>query len=208
MNVKNYTGIVPQQKTGKVIDTQDAVECAGEQEAKTLYRQAKERLLNVNQWHEIAGQLSAAFQLVNKQGEEVNRPVQQGDFFKIDVLGPGPQSGDGYDWVCVEALEEYAQDDVESTGIRVRPASDPQNADPHIAHFYDVESTSNFIVTREGKTVTASVYDRNTKPNEDAGNTLDKIRDAAVGLGAVTMLSKLQWQALVDGLLAKDEEKA
>ena len=59
----------------------------------------KDRLQNVNQWKEYAGNISADFRLVDKAGREVQRQAKKGDYFKIDIPGPGSQSGDGYDWV-------------------------------------------------------------------------------------------------------------
>lgn len=201
MKKKNYTGIVPGQHKGKKIDTEASVHFSSAEEAQSFFQQAKDRLLNVNQWHELAGKAMATFQLTDAQGNEVSRTVREGDHFRIDIPGPGSKSGDGYDWVLVESVEKVAQPEVESIGIRVRPATNPQNNSGAIAHFYSPESTSNFIVTREGKTVTASVYDRNTSTNEEAGNMADRIRNAAVGAGAISFFSKIQWKGLVEGLL-------
>jgi hypothetical protein len=94
-------------------------------------------------------------------------------------------------------------DDLESYGIRVRPAENPETETKEVAHFYSSESTSTFLVTRKGNNVTAEVYDRNTKPNDEAHTTVDKIRDLVVGATGITVFSKIQWQGLVDGLTAK-----
>jgi hypothetical protein len=203
MEKKNYTGIVPGQHSGKEIDTENSVDCNSEQEAHTLFKAAKARLLDVNHWHEVAGKALAVFQLTDARGQEVNRRMQQGDYFKIDIPGPGSKSGEGYDWVRVESVEETEQPHVHSVGIRVRPASNPQNNDDEVAHFYSKQSTSNFIVTREGRRVTASVYDRNTSTNEESGNVADAIRNTTVGAGAIAIFSKIQWKSLVEGLLRR-----
>ncbi|HEV7329639.1 MAG TPA: hypothetical protein VGN63_01255 [Flavisolibacter sp.] len=205
MEEKNQSGVIPPQHTGTVIDTVESIEFADTSAAKSFFQTVKQRLLNVNNWHEVAGTGSAEFQLVNQQGEEVSRPVQKGDFFKIDIPGPGPTAGDGYDWVNVEEVSEVNEEDVESIGIRVRPTLSPLNNSEDVAHFYSPESTSNFTVTREGKTITAGIYDRNTKPNQSAHTLVDKIRDVAVGTGAVTAFSKIQWTNLAKGLLKREE---
>jgi hypothetical protein len=199
MKKKNDTGIVPGQHTGKKIDTESVVDCDTEAAAKSLYQEAKARLLDVNHWHEVAGKALAVFHLTDATGQEVNRTVQQGDHFKIDIPGPGSTSGEGYDWVRVESVEET----VDSIGIRVRPAPNPKNKDEEVAHFYSDQSTSNFIVTRAGSKVTASVYDRNTSTNEDSGNVADAIRNSTVGAGAIAFFSKIQWKSLVEGLLRR-----
>lgn len=196
----NHSDIVPEHYTGKIIDTESTIEFNSPDEAKSFFKTVRERLLDVNSWHQLAGVGTAEFQVVDKEGMEVDRPVQKGDYFKINVPGPGPASGEGYDWVRVEEIKEVSGPVVESVGIRVRPCPSPQNDDQEIAHFYSEESTSNFIVAREGQKITAGIYDRNTKPNKDA-ESLDKARDMVVGLVAVTGFSKFQWHQLAEGLL-------
>lgn len=203
MEEKNQSGVIPEQHTGKVIDTVETIDLGDPAVAKAFFSTVKERLLNVNNWEQVAGIASANFQLVNAQGEEVSRPVQKGDFFKIDIPGPGPVAGDGYDWVQVEEVNEMNEGDTESVGIRVRPTQSPLNESKDVAHFYSPESTSSFTVTREGTKITAGIYDRNTKPNQSAETLVDKIRDVAVGSGAVSAFSKIQWTNLAKGLLNK-----
>lgn len=205
MEEKNKTGVIPEQHTGKVIDTVESVELADAATAKTFFVTVKSRLLNINNWEDVAGTGSANFQLVDAQGKEVSRPVQKGDYFKIDVPGPGPVAGDGFDWVQVEEVSEVSEGETESVGIRVRPAKSPLNDKEDIAHFYSPESTSSFTATREGATITIGIYDRNTKPNQTPENIVDKVRDIAVGSGAVTAFSKIQWTSLAKGLLEKEE---
>jgi hypothetical protein len=106
--------------------------------------------------------------------------------------------------VHVESVEETIQPTIESVGIRVRPAPNPQNNKEETAHFYSDQSTSNFIVTREGNTITASVYDRNTSTNPEAENMTDRLRHSTIGAGAISLFSKIQWKSLVEGLLKRD----
>jgi hypothetical protein len=199
---KNYTGVIPGHEEGKLIDTVSSVELESNEAAKAFFATVKGRLLDVNRWHDIAGVISASFQLVDENGNEVDRLVQKGDYFKIDIPVPGSSSGEGYDWVQVEDLKIVSEEDVESVGIRVRPVTSPVNENKDIAHFYSEESTSSFTVTREKNKITAGIYDRNTKPNKDADTIVDKVRDTVTGAGAVTIFSKLQWKSLAEGLLA------
>lgn len=200
MEEKNQSGIIPDHKTGRPIDTVRTIELANAEEAQAFFNVAKKRLLGVNSWNELIGPSGAVFQIVDKEGNEVSRPVTEGDFFRINIPGPGTVAGEGYDWVRVEEVKAVSDAAMESVGIRVRPASNPRNDDDHIAHFYSEESTSNFTVTRENNKITAGIYDRNTKPNQDA-NLLDKARDLVVGLGAVAGFSKFHWDKLAEGLL-------
>ncbi|MCW3114851.1 MAG: hypothetical protein JWR18_3247 [Segetibacter sp.] len=202
MEEKNYTGLIPGNETGVIIDSAASEEFRDVQEAKAFYETVKNRLLAVNDWDQLAGVASAAFQLVDKNGQEVNRSVQVGDYFKIDIPGPGSGAGQGYDWVQVEDLKEVSQQDVESVGLRVRPSTNPLTPDDSIAHFYSADSTSTFIVTRENNKITATIYDRNTKPNTETGTVVDKIRDVAAGVGAILGGSKMQWKGLATGLVS------
>jgi hypothetical protein len=204
MEEKNYSGIVPENYSGKEIDAEDSAEFNNPAEAKSFFEVVKNRLLDVNNWHNLAGTVSSNFQLTDSTGNEVSRPVQKGDYFKINIPGPGPVAGDGYDWVRVEELEEVSDGEVESVGIRVRPTSSPLNKSEDVAHFYSPESTSSFTVTREGNKITAGIYDRNTKSNKTADTLIDKVRDVAVGSSAVTAFSKIQWKNLAEGLLKRD----
>lgn len=198
---------IPENRSGSSVDVEDSVRFSSTDEAQTFFQQLKERLFQVNQWHEYAGPLSADFQLTDKDGTVVERKPQNGDHFRIKVPGPGIQSGNGYDWVQVEEIRESAEGLDDCTLIRVRPTQNPTGDKSDVAHFFTDEATSNFIIKREGTMVTAGVYGRNEKPNVKAAeDLLDKVRNAVVGTGGVAAFSKLQWQALVKGLLQTDKK--
>jgi hypothetical protein len=201
MELPKSDELIPQQETGNKSDTETLQECTSDSEAKQLYEAAKLRLLQVNTWHETAGKLTADFKLCDAQGNEVQRSVQVGDHFKIDIPGPGTVTGEGFDWVRVEAIDEIQECDMESLVIRVRPATNPHNNRNDVAHFFTEEATSNFMIKRKGKTVSAEVHGRNEKPNTEAEKVVDKARNAAVATGAVSGFAKLQWKNLVNGLL-------
>jgi len=203
MSKKNIDPIVPKQRTGKAIDATGSLTLYDENEAKAFFSVVKNRLQNVNEWAELSGNLSATFRLVDAGGVEVSRNLQQGDYFKIDIPGPGSTTGDGYDWVQIEEVENKSSSDSESFSFRVRPTVNPQNQNNDIAHFYSPESTSTFTVSRKGCNVEAAIRDRNTKPNITADSPVDKIRDSIVGAMGVLSFSKIQWQNLVDGLLSR-----
>ena len=202
MKDKERSHIVPDQQTGKAIDAASTTELATVEDAKVFFDKAKERLQNVNQWKDIAGTLSATFQLVDATGNEVQRKAQKGDYLKIDIPGPGTNSGEGYDWVKIEEVENTPLPNGERFAFRVRPTDNPQNRKEDVAHFYSEESTSSFVVERHDKNVMASVHDRNTKPNTDADSAIDKVRDAVVGAAGVASFSKIQWKKLTDGLVS------
>jgi len=61
MENTDYTSIVLPQYTGKEIEADASVECANENDAKRFFEVAKQRLLQVNDWHKLAGLVSARF---------------------------------------------------------------------------------------------------------------------------------------------------
>jgi len=205
MKPQDYLQLIPAQFTGTEIEAEASVEIEAGDPA-VFFALVKDRLLNVKQWHETAGIVSADFQIVEKNGVEPNRQIRKGDFMRVDIPGPGSKEGEGYDWVEAEELKEYEQGDVQSIGFRVRPISNPLSEKDVVAHFYDAASTSSFIITREGKKITASIIDSNIKPNDEAASITDKIRNTAVGMSAIASFSKMQWQQLANGLVKVDQE--
>ena len=191
--------VVPEHNKGMQTDTESSTELSSEVEAQEFYQEAKQRLLSINSWHQYAGNASADFLLTDHKGNPVHRSPEKGDHFKIDIPGPGTITGEGHDWVQVEAIEE----DEDSIGIRVRPVTNPTNERKDVAHFFSEDATSSFIVKREGKKITVGVYGRNEKPNTDIETLKDKIRNAAIATGAISGFSKLQWKSLVNGLVKR-----
>lgn len=166
--------------------------------AKKLFEKAKLNLLNVNAWHELAGSVSADFQLINEKGKKIYTPVQKGNYFRINIP-PAP----GYDWVRVEAIEEEHQPDYDRTAIRVRPAVPPYGNYENVVHFFTPDATSSFLVERKARKVTASIYGRNEIPNTKTSSLLKKVRNLIVAMAAIIGFNKPQWKGLVKGIIEK-----
>lgn len=199
---------IPKQEKGNQVDTLHKVTLGSQEEAVQLFETAKNRLLHVSRWGEVAKGASSGFQLTNSHGLEIDRPVQQHDCFKIHIPAPGPESGNGEDWVQVENIQDEtdAVADVQVVSVRVRPSSNPQNPTADTAHFFGEDATSTFVVKRKGNTVSAEVHGRNEVPNLDADGVLDTVRHAVVALGAILGFSNHQWKNLTQGLLEPKKE--
>ena len=187
------------QNNGVDIKAESYIELPDAESARTAFQDAKQRLLEVNRWQELTGSFFANFQLTDQQGQPVSGSVRKGNLFKIDI--PGPGTNDGFDWVYVEEINQYVQENTENISIVVRPCSSPDAGNKAISHFYGSESTSTFSLTRENNKVTAAIYDKNVKPNTDSETTLDQIRNSIVGATAIMIFSKIQWKRLTQGLL-------
>jgi len=192
---------VPEQEKGAQSNTESSREFRDEAAAMEFYEVLKQRLAHPATWHRHAGWATAEFELMDSKGTRLERAVARGDYFRIDIPGPGPAAGEGYDWVQVEAIEETAGEEGACFVIRVRPAPSPLNEARAVAHFFSDEATSSFVAKREGLTVTAAVYGRNEKPNTDTDTVGDKARNLAVAGGAISGFSKMQWKSLVTGLV-------
>ena len=198
--------IIPNNDSGVQTNTESSEELKTDKEAEDLYKTACQRLVEINNWQNIAGKATASFQLTDKSGKEVDRVAQKGDHFKIDIPGPGSFSGEGFDWVQIEAIENGHNEGSQWTAIKVRPATNPRNENKDVAHFFSEETTSTFMVRKEGNKVIAGVYGRNEKPNTETETQIDKIRNTAIAAGAITGLSKIQWKSLVNGLVKRNKD--
>lgn len=198
---------LPEKEEGAQRDVETKVKCNSVEEAKQLFEISKKRFLNVNEWNKICGKASAVFTVTDHQGHEVEEAPKVGYHFKINIPAPGTDTGGGFDWVRVEAIEDSTDTDkdTEFLAMRVRPSPNPLKPDEDIAHFFSDKATSNFIIYREKKVVTAAVIGRNEIANTDNKiSFFDKIRNAIVGTGAAGGLSDPQWKSLVNGVLGKN----
>jgi len=201
--MKHPDHIIPENIKGVQTDTISTESFDTSEEARIHFQTVRKRLLTISNWHEFAGTGTAKFRLTDSSGNTKTNAVEEGDFFKIDIPAPGTESGEGYDWVQVEKIEEdsHPTEDWEYTLIRVRPASDPRVKDDSTAHFFSDDANSYFLAKRIGTEVSAAVHGRNEQPNTDTNSTLDKIRNVIVAIGAMLGMSKVQWKSLVDGLV-------
>ncbi len=198
---------IPPQKEGTKKDIEHTVTTVDDNDARKLFAIARNRLMDVNHWHDYSGGgISATFKLSDPKGKPLERTAEQNDLFKIDLPAPGPAEGRGFDWVRIEAIEEHIDPNgpQESIAIRVRPTSSPETQGENVAHFFKDQATSSFVLERDGRNVTAAVYGRNEVPNTETPNVVDKVRNAVVGTTAIFGFSNVQWNKLVKGLLDSD----
>lgn len=195
----------PENKTGKFVDETNFVTEQSTEEAIATYNRACARLLNPPLWQQLTPGITATFKISIPGNKDPRRLLLVNDFLKIDIPGPGPAAGNGHDWVKVETIEENSVPGMDdSLAMRLRACSNPNTEDEAIAHFFDAEATSTFIVQRKENTVTVSYHGRNEVPNTSNVALIDKVRNTVVALGAKAGFSELFWKALVKGLLQKE----
>ena len=202
----DQAGIVPPQAEGAKKDIEHTFVAVTESDAKKLFLLARNRLLDVNHWHQYAGPPTSVFTLADQFGNKVWRTAEMGDYFKIDIPAPGPADGKGFDWVRIEAVKDISNPEgaVEKIAMRVRPAADPTQKGENVAHFFSDHATSSFIVERNGKEVHARILGRNETPNIETSNFIDKVRNTLVAATAILGFANIQWKNLLKGIIKAD----
>lgn len=201
--------LIPKQLVGAKTGATASVKKSSAEAAVTLFREAKQRLFDINNWQNVCGGKGATFQLTDKHGNPLPHTTPEvGNLIKIKLPAPANQKGDGYDWVRIEAFENTGNrgNDEETVGFRVRPVSNPADHSEESAHFYTSDATSTFLVVRSASTVYAMERGRNEQPNP-SGSFWNKIRNVLIALGAMLGLAVPQWNMLVNGILRKKNER-
>ncbi|PSL43100.1 hypothetical protein CLV51_10994 [Chitinophaga niastensis] len=194
---------IPAQYTGEETATSAIRKAEDESAARRFFQEAMERLVDVNHWANWCGTLLSAFQLVNAADKPIDGFAETGMYIRIDIPGPGTNAGKGFDWVKIEQKEHVILNTHQEVFfIRARPSEHPVQKHSGIAHFLRKEASSSFVITRDHNTVTASVYGRNEVPNTKVADIADKIRNAIIGSSSAMSVSKIQWKALVEGILS------
>jgi hypothetical protein len=195
--------LIPPNITGKSSDLECSVTLVSRAKAVNCFKRASKRLLNPQIWHELAGWVGAAFKLFAAKGGEQHRLAREGDYFQLDVSGPGPVLEDGFDWVCVEKIVDHSghSADTEWIGMKLHPCANPDNFSSDSVHFFRDAASSSFIIERTGNKVMAHYHGRNELASNQSSESLDNTRNSMVAPASGSILSEAQWSNLMNGLL-------
>lgn len=188
------------QRLGTAIDAEASAVLSTEKTAIVFFELVRNRLEHVNSWPIIAGNLSAEFQIVNKEGLEVFRKAHEGDYLRIDITASGVRPGNGFDWVRIEYLDDMDQ---HRFGFCMRPATHPGSHRHAGARFYHGDSTSSFVVFRAGRRVTVKISDRTLQRADEEKNQVERFRKEGVAWTGRKRFSAIHWQALAEGLVSR-----
>ena len=175
--------LVPSQLTGLEKNMEYSIHTNAIEDAEDWFVDAKERLLDVNNWRKYSRIMSLDFHLTDTHGKLLHRKAHNGDHIRIDIQAQGT----GFDWVAIEALEydDYPDEDMETFAMRVRPGEDPANKQDG---YSPNNATTTIVIERIGKRLSATYHGRNESENNDTD---------APWLG----LSDTQWADLIKGLI-------
>jgi hypothetical protein len=191
---------IDDQMSGKQLDYQRDLTFTSAQDATLHFHKIKTKLLQINHWHSVSNGPSAQFVLMDEKGHSIDRTVQQSDFIRIDIPGPGLPSSHGYDWVLIERIEEEEEENARRLTLTLRPAADPTQSTEDTAHFFKALATSNVVLHQQAHTLIIRYAGRNELINTDNASLIAHLRNWMVGLTAKLGASYLQWKALIDGL--------
>jgi hypothetical protein len=199
MNKQHY--LVPQQNEGFEKDITHAVTAKTIEDAEDWFVDAKERLLDINNWEKYAPFLSIEFRLSDGQGKGLKRSARRHDHIRIDIPGSVSNTPGGFDWATIEAIEydDYPDDGMETFALRIRPSEHPEYKIEGLMQQPLNEASSTFVIGRQGKNVFVTYHGRNelVYGMAMAGDHDDAEMNSACWLG----LSDTQWENLVKGLL-------
>ena len=121
------------------------------EDAEDGFVDAKERLLDVNNWSNYSG-AGIGFVLTDAHDKPLNRKAHKGDLIKIETPVSAPEV------VAIEAIEydDYPDDGRETFAIRLKPGTNNPgtNVDQHNA-------TATIVIERRNKRLNASYHGRN-----------------------------------------------
>ena len=200
------TQIIPQNISGKALDIEHYVVEDTIDEAYIMFDCACKKLLNPASWQSLTNMLSTKFTLFSEDKSDTKKLVCENDYLSIDIPGPGSTVGNGLDWVKVELIQQNMEADCDaSIAMQLRASKNPLTKANNIAHFFNDDATSTFIIKRVGKKIIASYHGRNEMANTADVPLVDKVRNKLVATGAEAGLSDLYWEALIKGFLTTDK---
>ena len=170
---------------------------SSETAASQAFDEAVDRLFHVDAWSNLST-FTADFTLHDAQGmPKPNSTPAISDYILIQLPGPLPEN-----WVrVVDRVQEENR-----AAFVVRPSHNPQQNNPQtIAHFFDGQAISTFMVERTGTTLTAfeiGVAESINNQGVQAGD-----RAAVNVLIAETgwlFYQQVQWKTLTDYLVGNE----
>lgn len=136
--------------------TPASVNAHSEEQAVLLFRQATDKLLDVNHWSAICGPLCPIFRLTDTQGVPLGGKAIPGNYIRIDIPDTGAAEGKIAELVRIEKIEHHSISEIyELFVMQVRPSSErPGSRD----FFLKEDSAPSLVIERDRQYVNATVY--------------------------------------------------
>ncbi len=165
--------------------------------AQHAFSKAVSRLFHVDAWSDLST-FTADFALHDPHGApKPNGTPIAGDYILIQLPGPLPEN-----WVCVvDRIEEENR-----AAFVVRPSHNPQqNTTQTIAHFFDGQASSTFLVERTGTTLTAFEIGSDESINNQGIQAGDRAAvNVLIAETGWLFYQQFQWKTLTDYLVGAE----
>lgn len=173
-------------------------------EAENLFGKVKEKLFYIENWKVHSG--ISTFELFDRSGNIAHeKALAVGDFIRITLHGSGKD-----DWVKIIDVYQAADEVV----VTVKPSNNPTAEDASdksvTSHFFTDESTNNFCLQRNAKTVSFYVIGLREKSNtKDTRNAIESVRNfATANLGYFLGIQKAEWTTFCKNFLEVEEAES
>lgn len=174
------------------------------EDAESLYKAAREKILNVNQWDKLTDTGSSRFQLIDSDAGIINGPAKANVFMRVDIAGKGTETGYGYDWLKIEDWVdmEDENENISLLSFSLRPSINPEQKNESIAHYFSDESVITLLLRRESNHVKLSVFESHLTINPLAEKSVaGTIRESLIGNAGICGLENKDWEEIVMNLL-------
>lgn len=164
--------------------------------AENSFVRLKEKLFQIRKWNAESGLTS--FELFDENGNLCARETAVvGDFVRISLAGSGKN-----DWVKIADISENSNQAV----VTVKPSADPTEKatdEATISHFYTDESSNNFCLEKNEKTINFYVIGLSEKTNfAETKNFIETIRNVATSnVGYYLGIQKAEWKLFCENFL-------
>lgn len=174
------------------------------EDAILLFKNARDKLININQWDTLLAGHTTSFQVVSTTGQLIDASAGSSFYVRIDIASKGSETGYGYDWLQIEDWVDM-EDENENLSLlsfSLRPSVNPEQKNEKIAHYFSPDSSLTMLLRREANNVKISVFETNLVINPLAEKSVaGTIRQTLVGSAGVCGLTNNEWEEIVRNLL-------
>ncbi len=169
--------LVAEQLEGLEKDINQSILTDTIEDAEDFFVDAKERLLDVNNWKRYGGAGMPEFSLSDHHGNPISRRAHKGDCIKVTPFNNPDFDAAEPIWVAIEAIEydDYPDLSAESFAIRVRQTIPLVFNDSNslVINAYQT-ATSTLVIERTGKKLAANYHSRNDMAEMAVGMYVDE----------------------------------
>jgi hypothetical protein len=155
--------LVPKQTDGLEKDLTHSIAPDSVEIADDRFVDAKERLLDVNNWNRYSALTGITFLLADGHGLHLKRRARKNDHIRLSLPSSVPGIPGSYDWAKIEAIEydDYPDLNMETFALRLRPCIEPKSGNEQtVSEFTYHGATATIVIERRGRMIFATYHGR------------------------------------------------